>query len=218
MVEILKIKPEHIEQESFRIIEEEFEQHTGRSISTFSKDEFSILRRVIHATADFSLADSIYFTGQSVANGVKAILNGKAIYTDVSMVASGISKVLTEKFNNRVFTLVHEPGVIQIAKEKGLTRSEAAIDRLKGYDVGIVVVGNAPTALIRTIQAVKEGVFKPELIIGVPVGFVNAVESKELLVESQLSAITIQGRRGGSPIAAAIVNALLKIAQQNATN
>jgi len=134
------------------------------------------------------------------------------------MAASGISKMLTAKFNNQVLTLVHDPDVIKIAKELGITRSEAAIDSLDKHDIGIVVVGNAPTALIRVIQAVKDGILNPDLIIGVPVGFVNAEESKELLVESGLSAISCRGRRGGSPIAAAIVNALLKIAVKNATD
>lgn len=218
MVEIIEIKPELIEQESFRIIEAEFEQQTGLHISDFNPDEFAILRRVIHATADFSMAHTMYYTPDSIVNGIRSLLSGRTIYTDVSMAASGISKVLTAKFNCRVITLVHDPDVIKCAKEQGITRSEAAVDRLADMDVGIIVIGNAPTALIRTVQAVKEGRLDPALIIGVPVGFVNAAESKDLLIESGFSAITCKGRRGGSPIAAAIVNALLKMAVQNATD
>ncbi len=218
MVELLQIKPEFIEQESFRIIEAEFERQTGRRIDYFSSEEFSILRRVIHATADFSLADSIYFTSGCINNGIRSLLSGRTIYTDVSMAAAGISKMLTAKFNNRVLTLVHDADIVKRAQEQGITRSEAAIDSLFDQDVGIVAIGNAPTALIRVIQAVQEGKLNPDLIIGVPVGFVNAEESKELLIESGLSAITCRGRRGGSPIAAAIVNALLKIAVQKGTD
>lgn len=218
MVEIVQIRPENIEQESFRIIEGEFEDKTGRRRDSFTPDEFSILRRVIHATADFSLTENIYFSPDSIKNGVRALRGGRKIYTDVSMAASGISKVMTGKYNNQVITLVHDADVIKRAKDRGITRSEAAIDLLADEDVGVVVVGNAPTALIRVVQAVQQGKLQPDLIIGVPVGFVNALESKELLVESGLSAIAIRGRRGGSPIAAAIVNALLKIADQNATD
>ncbi len=218
MVEIIKIKPECIEQESFRIIEEEFEQRTGLRKSSFQPDEFVVLRRVIHATADFSLADSIFFTPDSIEKGVRSLVAGRSIYTDVSMAAAGISKLLTAKFNNRVITLVHDPDVIESAKKRGITRSEAAIDSLVDQNVGVVVVGNAPTALIRVINAVNKGLLNPDLIIGVPVGFVNAEESKELLVESGISSITCRGRRGGSPIAAAIVNALLKIAAENRTD
>ncbi len=218
MVELLQIKPERIEQESFRIIEAEFEQQTGRKIDDFSTQEFAVIRRVIHATADFSLADTMYFTEDSINIAIRSLMSGRTIYCDVSMAASGISKVLAAKFQNTILTMVHDPEIIKRAKELGVTRSEAAVDALSDRNAGIIVVGNAPTALIRVIQAVKDGRLNPDLVIGVPVGFVNAEESKELLVESGINAIICRGRRGGSPIAAAIVNALLKIAVQSTTD
>ncbi len=206
------IRPEDIERESFRIIEQEFFEQTGRRQEEFSAPEFAILQRIIHATGDFSLADSIRFHPQAIDRGLAAIRMGRNVYVDVSMVAAGIGGKLTAAFGGRVICRVGEEEVARTAKESGRTRAETALAMAKDENIGIVAVGNAPTALLATLELVRQGAFSPDLVIGVPVGFVNAAESKELLFNENIPSITVLGRRGGSPIAAAIVNALLKMA------
>ncbi|MBB5346463.1 precorrin-8X methylmutase [Desulfoprunum benzoelyticum] len=209
---IQDIRPEDIERESFRIIEEEFFARTGRHPVDFDAREFAILQRVIHATGDFSLTDSIRFHPQAIDRGLAAIRGGRNLYADVGMVAAGIGSKLQSAFCGRVLCRVGDAEVARRARETGRTRSETALEMASGDNVGIVAVGNAPTALLAAIDLVRQGTFAPDLIVGVPVGFVNAAESKELLVAAGIPAITVLGRRGGSPIAAAIVNALLKMA------
>jgi len=209
---IQDIRPEDIERESFRIIEEEFFARTGRRPDDFDDREFAILQRVIHATGDFSLTDSIRFHPQAIDRGLAAIRGGRNLYADVAMVAAGIGSKLQSAFGGRVICRVGDAEVAQRARETGRTRSETALEMASGDNIGVVVVGNAPTALLAAIALVQRGAFAPDLIVGVPVGFVNAAESKDLLVAAGIPAITILGRRGGSPIAAAIVNALLKMA------
>lgn len=212
MTQVQNIRPEDIERESFRIIEQEFFEQTGRRQEEFSEREFAILQRIIHATGDFSLAGSIRFHPQAIDRGLAAIREGRNVYVDVSMVAAGIGGKLTAAFGGRVICRVGEEEVARAAKESGRTRAETALAMAKDENIGIVAVGNAPTALLATLELVRQGAFSPDLVIGVPVGFVNAAESKELLVSENIPAITVLGRRGGSPIAAAIVNALLKMA------
>ena len=187
----------------------------GRSLLTtddFDDREFAILQRVIHATGDFSLTDSIRFHPQAIDRGLAAIRGGRNLYADVAMVAAGIGSKLQSAFGGRVICRVGDAEVAQRARETGRTRSETALEMASGDNIGVVVVGNAPTALLAAIALVQRGAFAPDLIVGVPVGFVNAAESKDLLVAAGIPAITVLGRRGGSPIAAAIVNALLKMA------
>jgi precorrin-8X/cobalt-precorrin-8 methylmutase len=212
LTQVQNIRPEDIERESFRIIEQEFFGQTGRRQEEFSAPEFAILQRIIHATGDFSLADSIRFHPQAIDRGLAAIRAGRNVYVDVSMVAAGIGGKLTAAFGGRVICRVGEEEVARAAKESGRTRAETALAMAKDENIGIVAVGNAPTALLATLELVRQGVFSPDLVIGVPVGFVNAAESKELLFNENIPSITVLGRRGGSPIAAAIVNALLKMA------
>jgi len=209
---IQDIRPEDIERESFRIIEEEFFSRTGRRPGDFDAREFAILQRVIHATGDFSLTDSIRFHPQAIDRGLAAIRGGRNLYADVAMVAAGIGSKLQSAFGGRVICRVGDAEVARRARETGRTRSETALEMASGDNVGIVAVGNAPTALLAAIDLVRQGAFAPDLIVGVPVGFVNAAESKDLLVAAGIPAITVLGRRGGSPIAAAVVNALLKMA------
>jgi precorrin-8X/cobalt-precorrin-8 methylmutase len=128
------------------------------------------------------------------------------------MVAAGIGGKLSAAFGGRVICRVGEEEVARLARESGRTRAETALAMAKDENIGIVAVGNAPTALLATLDLVRQGAFSPDLVIGVPVGFVNAAESKELLFNGDIPCITVLGRRGGSPIAAAIVNALLKMA------
>ena len=211
MTHVQNIMPEEIEGESFRIIEAEFSSQTGMNKDVFSDREFAILQRVIHATGDFSFAQSIRFHPGAIDSGLKAIREGRNIYTDVTMVAAGIGRKLSSANGGQVICRVSDDEVGRLAKERGKTRSETALALSCADNIGILAVGNAPTALLAAMDLAAEGRLVPDLIIGVPVGFVNAAESKDLLLQQETPFITILGRRGGSPVAAAIVNALLKM-------
>ena len=211
MTQVQNIRPEEIEGESFRIIDEEFSSRTGMNKDMFSEREFAILQRVIHATGDFSFAQSIRFHSDAIDSGLRAIRNGRNIYTDVTMVAAGIGRKLSSANSGQVICRVSDDEVGRLAKEMGKTRSETALALSSADNIGIVAVGNAPTALLAAMDLVAQGTLAPDLIIGVPVGFVNAAESKDLLLQQETPYITVLGRRGGSPVAAAIVNALLKM-------
>jgi precorrin-8X/cobalt-precorrin-8 methylmutase len=155
------------------------------------------------------------FSEGALQAGIKAIKDGRDILTDVTMVAAGISKQLLGRWGGKVVCRVADPEIAAMAKAAGKTRSEVAIDMSLDENIGIVAMGNAPTALVQTIRCLAEKKFStPPLIIGVPVGFVNAAESKAMLVEENSCYITSLGRKGGSPVAAAIVNALLRLADK----
>lgn len=207
MPQILDIKPQEIEAESFRMIEAELGPHS------FDPEQFALVRRVIHATGDFSFADNIRFGPDAVAAGLKAIKAGRNILTDVQMGASGISKGLLAKYGGQVLCRVSEPQTAELAAQKGWTRSEAAMELAAADNIGIIAIGNAPTALLKVMAmlAEKRPGFRPDLIIGVPVGFVNAAESKEILAEKEYPFVTSLGRKGGTPVAVAMVNALLRL-------
>jgi len=206
MVTLQPIAPQDIEAESFRIIERQL------APTRFSPDEFAVVRRTIHATGDFSFAENLRFHPQAVAAGLAAIRAGKNILVDVNMAASGISVALLARFGGRVLCRVAEAETVAHAKANGTTRSDAAMARSIGDNIGIVAIGNAPTALLKVMELIDQGLFAPDLVIGVPVGFVNASESKELLVEKDYPFITALGRKGGTPVAVAAVNALLRLA------
>jgi precorrin-8X/cobalt-precorrin-8 methylmutase len=206
MPEIQKIAPLEIEAESFRIIEAEL------GPTDFSPQEFAVVRRCIHATGDFSFADNMRFHPRAVAAGLAAIRAGKNVLVDVNMAAAGISKGLLEKFGGRVICRIAEPETAELARTGKKTRSEAAFERALEDNIGIVAVGNAPTALLKTMELIDRGGFAPDLVIGVPVGFVNAAESKEILAAKDYPYITALGRKGGTPVAVAAVNALLRLA------
>ena len=206
MVTLQQVAPQDIEAESFRIIEREL------GPTAFSAEEFAVVRRTIHATGDFSFAENLRFHPQAVAAGLAAIRAGKNILVDVNMAASGISANLLARFGGRVICRVAEPETAALAKASGSTRSDAAIARSAGDNIGIVAVGNAPTALLKAMALISQGLFVPDLVIGVPVGFVNAAESKALLAEQRYPFITALGRKGGTPVAVAAVNALLRLA------
>lgn len=208
-VNIQHVKPEEIEAESFRIIESEL------GPTSYSPAEFAVVRRVIHATGDFSFSDNLRFHPDAVAAGLAAILAGRNILVDVTMAAAGISKGLLAKWGGAVLCKVGDPEIAGEAKQQGLTRSETAIRRLANENIGIVAIGNAPTALLQVMQLIEQGLFRPDLVIGVPVGFVNAAESKALLAMKSYPFIAAMGRKGGSPVAAAAVNALLRLAGEN---
>jgi len=205
---IMRIRPEEIEAESFRIIAEEL------GPTDFAPRTFKVVQRVIHATGDFSFAESLIFHPDAIDAGIAAIRAGRNILTDVNMGAAGMSKGLLAAWGGRVICKVSEPEVALVAKERGLTRSEVAIEKGLQENIGIVSVGNAPTALLK-VMACRDDLapgFRPALLVGVPVGFVNAAESKELLSEKAYPFITCRGRKGGTPVAVAIVNALIRLA------
>ena len=199
--------PQEIEKESFRLILADMGAHS------FSPEELAIVVRVIHATADFDFRETIRFHPQAVRAGVTALRRGCTIIADVRMVEVGISVEILSRLGGRTICDVRHPQVCEEARALGLTRSAVAIRRNARHIQGsIVAVGNAPTALLEVIRLVREEGIHPALIIGVPVGFVNAAESKEELLTLDVPYITTLGRKGGSPVAVAIVNALLRLA------
>ena len=205
MVTLQQVAPEEIEAESFRIIEREL------GPTRFTPEEFSLVRRIIHATGDFSFAENLRFHPEAVRAGLHAIRSGRNILVDVNMAASGISARLLAPFGGRVICRVAEPETAAMAMANGTTRSEAAMARAIGDNIGIVAVGNAPTALLKVMHLIEQGLLAPDLVIGVPVGFVNAAESKDLLAEKPYPFVTALGRKGGTPVAVAAINALLRL-------
>ncbi len=215
---IRDVAPEDIERLSFAMIEEEFFDQTGLRPESFDRHTFRVIRRVIHASGDFSFARSLVFHERAIPAGIAAIRQGRAIVIDVSMGAAGINRGLVERFGGRVICRIGDPGIGEEARRNGKTRSETALRRAMADDPGIIAVGNAPTALLTVMEMVERRQFRPELVVGVPVGFVNAAEAKALLRQQDYPFITNTGRTGGSPIAVAIVNALLHIASISEEN
>jgi len=214
------MQPHEIEQESFRIIRSELDtQWLGTQGRRLSEAEMAIVVRVIHATADFEFAHLLRFHPQAISQGIAALRRGCTIVTDVHMVEAGITIGLLEHLGGSVICDIRDPDVVEIASAQGLTRACASMRRNAAYiHNSIVAVGNAPTALIEVLRLVKEYHIRPALIVGVPVGFVKAAEAKDALVSLEASGypdiayITALGRKGGSSVAAAIVNALLRLA------
>jgi precorrin-8X/cobalt-precorrin-8 methylmutase len=207
MVEITRVDPSEIEPLSFKIIEEEAGDHGLEAA------EWAVVRRLIHTTADFEFTKNTRFHPRAVAAGIAAIKNGAAIITDTRMAQAGITKKHLAPFDTEVQCFIDDPEVINVAKNKGITRAAAAVLRArKLLNGGIAVIGNAPTALIELVKLHEQGELLPALVIGMPVGFVNAAEAKELLVASGLVHISVAGRKGGSAVAAAALNALADLA------
>lgn len=202
------MKPSEIESLSFKIIDQEAGEHN------FSQNEWTIVRRMIHTSADFEYMQTVRFHPKAIQAGINAIKQGKMIITDTQMALSGISRKKLEGFNVTLKCLITDAEVAKKAVEEKTTRAHAAVNAaaadMKG---GIYVIGNAPTALLRLIDLIDSGQAAPALIIGLPVGFVNAAESKAALVKKDYPYITNIGRKGGSNIAASVVNALANIAQ-----
>lgn len=195
--------PMGIEEKSFEIIGREMGEHS------FTDDELLIVKRTIHTTADFEYKDLVEISKDAIDIGKKLFFNGAKIYTDTNMALNGINKIALAKTNSKVICYVNEPDVHIEAKEKNITRSMAAVEKACEDNVDIFVFGNAPTALFRLKELIKEGKANPKLIIAVPVGFVGAAESKENMDELNIPYIRVKGRKGGSTVAAAIVNALM---------
>lgn len=195
--------PMDIEKRSFEIIGEEMGDHN------FSDRELSVVKRVIHTTADFECKDLIRIDEKSIDKALSLLKNGCKIYTDTQMIKSGINKKALEKLGCEIVNYVSTEEAFKIAKEKNITRSMAAIEIAMNEGIEFFVFGNAPTALYRLIELYREGKADPKFVIGAPIGFVGAAESKEELLKTDLENITIRGRKGGSTVSVAIVNALM---------
>jgi precorrin-8X/cobalt-precorrin-8 methylmutase len=198
--------PTEIELKSFKIIEAKMKEHN------FNEQELKIVKRTIHTTGDFDYQNIVLFKNDAVQIGIEAIKSGCRIVTDTQMAFSGINKSVLEKAGCTINNYIDREEVHAIAKEKGITRSMAAMDMAVKEGVDVFVIGNAPTALFRIGELINENAVSPKLIIGVPVGFVGAAESKEYIRNFNVPTITTVGTKGGSNVAAAIVNALLYMA------
>lgn len=205
------LRPEDIEAQSFAIIGQELGPHG------FDPATELVVKRVIHTSADFDYAQTLHFSEHAIERGVSALAAGATIVTDTTMVAAGINKRVVARFGGEVRTYIADSDVADEAKQRGVTRSAVSMERaslLPGPT--IFAIGNAPTALMRLAELLEDGVMRePALVIGVPVGFVNVVESKEQIMRAPVEHIVARGRKGGSNIAAAIVNALLYMASNN---
>ena len=195
--------PMEIENASMRIIESEIGEHS------FSKEELLIVKRIIHTTADFEYKNLVEISKDAIEASKKVFKKSFTIYTDTNMALSGINKIALSKLNGKAICYVNLDEVHKVAKEKGITRSMAALEKACEDNVDIFVFGNAPTALFKLKELIKSGKANPSLIIAVPVGFVGAAESKENLDELNVPYIRVKGRKGGSTVAATIVNALM---------
>ncbi|MDD5907449.1 MAG: precorrin-8X methylmutase [Clostridia bacterium] len=198
------VKPMEIEKRSFEIITELLGDRK------LDPENEPVIKRVIHTTADFEYADNLVFSPGAVAKGIEALRAGCHIVTDTSMAMSGINKTILGKLGGQVHCFIADPDVAEEAKARGITRSAVSMEKAAKLDKPcIFAVGNAPTALIALHELMEAGTVKPALIIGVPVGFVNVVESKELILQDDVPFIVARGRKGGSNVAAAICNAML---------
>ena len=205
-VQLENVKPMDIEKRSFAIITEEL----GYELP---EDKAPIIKRCIHTSADFDYAQNLMFSDDVVEKALKALKNGACIVTDTQMAKAGINKKALQKFGGEVYCFMSDEEVAEIARKNGTTRATASMDKAAALQKPLIfAIGNAPTALVRLYELVEDGKLQPELIIGVPVGFVNVVQSKELIMQADVPYIVAKGRKGGSNIAACICNALLYMA------
>ena len=207
-IELQRVAPADIEARSMELIGQELGERV------FPAEQLPVVKRVIHTTADFEYADSLVFSAGAVEAGVAAIRQGCTIVTDTQMAFSGVNKRVLEKFGGRAVCFMSDPDVAAEAKARGETRATVSMERAARLEGPLVLaIGNAPTALVRACELIDAGELRPALVIGVPVGFVNVVESKERLFavceKHGVPAIVAMGRKGGSNVAAAICNALI---------
>ena len=194
------MRPEEIENESMRIIQSEIGEYHGAA------ENLPVIKRVIHATADFDFLDNLYFSDDVVKKASEALKNHVPVITDTLMLAAGISK----KYNLKIICNVADEDVKIEAQNRGVTRSVINIEHaVKNFPDAIFAIGNAPTALIRLCELIKANKANPSFVIGVPVGFVNVIEAKEMLAALDVPKIIARGRKGGTTVACAILNALL---------
>lgn len=209
-IELEHVRPADIEARSMEIIESELPDALNPILAP-------VIKRVIHTTADFDYLHTLVFSDHAVEKGVEALKQGVSIVTDTTMAQSGINKRVLKRFGGEVMNFIADPDVAAEAKARGVTRSTVSMEKAASlYRPLIYVVGNAPTALVSIYEQIKAGsMVPPALIVGVPVGFVNVVEAKELILTLDVPYIVARGRKGGSNVAASIVNALLYIASSN---
>ncbi|WP_337606103.1 precorrin-8X methylmutase [Claveliimonas sp.] len=213
--ELEQVLPGDIEKRSFEIITEELGERT------FDPLEEPIIKRCIHTSADFDYADQLYFSPGAVKIGIEAIKKGARIVTDTNMGKAGVNKTALGKFGGEVLCFMADEDVAEAAKREGTTRAVASVKKAAALKAAgatgrpmeerplILAVGNAPTALIEAYELIQKGRFAPDLVIGVPVGFVNVIPAKERIMQAGVPCIVARGRKGGSNIAAAICNALI---------
>lgn len=198
------VLPSEIEKRSFEIIESEL---GNRKIPENIKP---VVMRVIHTTADFDYCDSLCFSENAVETVSEILKKGAVIVTDTNMAKSGINRKALEQLGCEVMCFMSDEDVAEAAGKAGITRAAASVDKAATLEKPVIyAAGNAPTALIRIAEHIEKGTFKPAFVIGVPVGFVNVVASKEMIMDSGVPYIVARGRKGGSTVAAAICNALL---------
>ena len=203
-----QIRPMDIERRSFEIITELLGDRK------LDPENELVIKRAIHTTADFDYADNLVFSDHAVTKGIEALRAGCDIVTDTQMAKAGINKTILASLGGEVHCFMSDPDVAEAAKARGVTRAMVSMEKACSLDGDLIfAVGNAPTALIQLDELIRAGKLLPKLIIGVPVGFVNVVEAKELiLAQEQVPYIVAKGRKGGSNIAACICNALLYMA------
>ena len=203
-IELENVKPQEIEKKSFEIITQELGN------TPLIPGTEMIVKRCIHTSADFDYAENLCFSEGAVEKAREAIRNGVSIVTDTQMAKAGINKKTLAKYGGQVYCFMSDEDVAQTAKANGTTRATACIDKAAAMGENFIfAIGNAPTALVRLYELIQEGKIHPALIIGVPVGFVNVVQSKELIMKTDVPYIVAKGRKGGSNIAACICNALM---------
>lgn len=207
-IHLQQVLPHEIEKRSFEIIEQELMERG--ELDKILPENKLVVKRVIHTTADFEYVDNLCISEHAVQKGIEALKNGACIVTDTQMARSGINKTKLAQFDGEVFCFMSDEDVAKKAKEEGTTRATASMEKAATIQRPLIfAIGNAPTALVKLYEMIEQGKIHPELIIGVPVGFVNVVEAKELIMKAGIPYIVARGRKGGSNVAAAICNAML---------
>ena len=209
-IELEQVKPMEIEEKSFEIITRELGD------TPLVPGTELIVKRCIHTSADYDYAKNLCFSEDAVSRAIKALKDGACIVTDTQMAKAGINKRALERLGGEVYCFMSDEDVAAAAKEKGTTRAAASMDKAAALEKNLIfAIGNAPTALVRLYELIQEKKLSPKLIIGAPVGFVNVIPSKELIMETDIPYIVARGRKGGSNIAACICNALLYMIDNN---
>ncbi len=211
-------RADEIERKSFAIIESELAE-AGVLPEQFPRGHFEILRRVIHASADYDFVKNLHIHPEAVSSGLAAFRSGAPVVVDVEMIRSGVNRAALEKRGCAVHCFMGDPDVAEAAKRENTTRAVAAMKkaaRVLGPGARpVIAVGNAPTALLALADLVRSGALHPSLVVGAPVGFVQAAESKEALLELPVPSIVARGRKGGSTVTVAVINALLRLLDAN---
>lgn len=202
-IELEQVNPSEIEKRSMEIIESELPHELDPQLAP-------VIKRAVHTAADFDYVDNLCFSENVVEKALNAIKNGASIVTDTQMAKAGINKAELKKHGGEVYCFMSDDDVKEMAKKNNSTRARASMEKAAQLDKPLIfAIGNAPTALIRLYELIQNNEIKPELVIGVPVGFVNVVQAKELIMECDVPYIVARGRKGGSNVAAAISNALI---------